>query len=176
METNNPFLIDLLEGAIEKTYERNEFILTEGKIEHNIYVIKSGAVRAFFLTELEELTIRFGYSGSIINSLSSFIKETPSQLYIQALRQTNIAVIPRTHFYQTVNKSHDNLLAYNKLLETVLSEQIEREIDLLTQSPSERLQRILARSPHLFQEIPHKYIANYLRMTPETLSRILKKG
>lgn len=176
MNSTNPFLLELIEGATEKTYERNEFILTEGKVENNIYVIKSGAVRAFLLTDIEELTIRFGYAGSIINSLASFIKKEPSQLYIQALRITKLAVIPRNHFEKVIAKNNDNLLAYNKLIESVLAEQIEREIDLLTQSPTERLHRVLARSPHLFQEIPNKYIANYLRMTPETLSRLLKKG
>lgn len=52
--------------------------------------------------------------------------------------------------------------------------EIEREIDILTFSPAERLNRVQERSPHLFQEIPSKYIAAYLRMTPETLSRIRK--
>jgi CRP/FNR family transcriptional regulator, anaerobic regulatory protein len=58
------------------------------------------------------------------------------------------------------------------MLETLLTQQIEREVDLLTASPTERLSRVLKRSPNLFQEVPLKYIANYLRMTPETLSRI----
>ena len=39
--------------------------------------------------------------------------------------------------------------------------------------PRQRLQRVLGRSPRLFQEVPHKYIASYLRMSPETLSRLL---
>ena len=51
---------------------------------------------------------------------------------------------------------------------------MERERDILTSSPLERYNRVLKRSPLLFQEIPNKYIADYLRMTPETLSRIKK--
>jgi hypothetical protein len=53
-------------------------------------------------------------------------------------------------------------------------QQMERERDILTSSPLERYKRVLERSPQLFQEIPNKYIASYLRMTPETLSRIKK--
>jgi hypothetical protein len=52
--------------------------------------------------------------------------------------------------------------------------QLEREVDLLTNDPAERYRRVLNRSPRLFQEVPAKYIANYLRMTPETMSRIKK--
>lgn len=45
-------------------------------------------------------------------------------------------------------------------------------MDLLTVSAKERLERIQLRNPLVFQEIPHKLIANYLRMSPETLSRL----
>ncbi len=61
------------------------------------------------------------------------------------------------------------------ILEQLVYQQIERERDLLTASPADRYHRVLERSPQLFQEVPNKYIAAYLRMTPETLSR-LKKG
>lgn len=67
-----------------------------------------------------------------------------------------------------------NKVHWMKILENLLLQQIEREIDILTNSPKERYLRVLKRSPLLFQEIPHKHIANYLRMSPETLSRLKK--
>ena len=42
------------------------------------------------------------------------------------------------------------------------------------ETPEQRRQRLLNRSQHIFQLIPHKYIASYLRMAPETLSRNMK--
>jgi CRP-like cAMP-binding protein len=59
-------------------------------------------------------------------------------------------------------------------MEQLIYQQLEREKDLLTSSPTERYAKVKQRSPQLFQEIPHKYIASYLRMTPETLSRLKK--
>ncbi len=56
--------------------------------------------------------------------------------------------------------------------EQALLGKIEREVELLTLSPVERYQRLLERSPHIFQIIRRKYIASYLRMTPETMSRL----
>jgi len=53
-------------------------------------------------------------------------------------------------------------------------QQLEREIDLLHPSAKERYKRLAERSPQILQEVPHKYIADYLRMSPETLSRITK--
>jgi CRP-like cAMP-binding protein len=160
------------EYSVQRNYSKGEMILAEGEVEKYIYYIESGAVRAFLLTEFEELTIRFGYQGSIINSLASFLSEKPSELYIEAIRKTTVKIFPRSDFYNLVHASQENLRNYAALMEMTIVQQIEREIDILTVSPNERLKRVLERSPLLFQEIPLKYIASYLRMTPETLSRI----
>lgn len=60
------------------------------------------------------------------------------------------------------------------ILENLVTQQLDREIDILTGSSRERYLRVLQRSPQLFQEVPLRYIANCLRMSPETLSRLRK--
>jgi CRP-like cAMP-binding protein len=160
------------EVSEEKTISKGEFLIKEGEVERNLYKIESGAVRVFYLSEFEEHTIRLGYEGSLITSLSSFIKGTPSEFYIDAIRKTTLKVISKDVLLKIVNESSENMRQYVALLETLITQQIEREIDLLITSPTERLNRVLQRSPTLFQEIPLKYIASYLRMKPETLSRI----
>jgi CRP-like cAMP-binding protein len=169
--------IDKLNSAFselgqQKVALRGQFILKAGEVERNLYFVKSGAIRVFYLTEFDEQIIRFGYKGSLINSLSSFINQKPSEFYIEAIRKTTLQVISREKLYQLVNENETSLKQYILLLETLITQQIDREIDLLITSPSERLKRVLSRSPNLFQEIPLKYIASYLRMKPETLSRI----
>lgn len=175
--TSGQTFIEGLLGALDTMSEqrvlsKGELLIREGQVEKHLYYIESGAVRVFLLSEFEELTIRFGYEGSFINSLSSFIKGTPSEFFIEAIRKSSIRVISKEGLMKFVNESSERQKQYNSLLETLVCQQIEREIDLLTVSPSERLRRVLERSPNLFQEIPLKYIASYLRMTPETLSRI----
>ena len=157
-----------------KTIQKGEFLIKEGEIERNIYLIKTGAVRVFYLTEYKEQTIRLCYEGSLINSLSSFLKEKPSEFNLEAIRKTTLKIIPKDKLLLLINKNTESLQQYIKLLETLVTQQIDREIDLLIASPIERLNRVLERSPNLFQQIPLKYIASYLRMKPETLSRIRK--
>ena len=154
--------------------ERNEFISKPGEIERQIYFIEEGALRVFFLTEFEENTIRFGYKNSIMTSLPSFFNEQPSIFYIQAIRKCKIRFMEKQTFLAYIRENPIREEQYNQFLESLVIQQIEREIDILTFSPVERLKRVLDRSPQLFQEIPSKYIASYLRMTPETLSRIRK--
>jgi CRP/FNR family transcriptional regulator, anaerobic regulatory protein len=160
------------EFGIKKTYSKGDFIIKEGETEKNLYLIESGLVRAFLLSEHEEQTIRFGYKGSFIHSLASFINQRPSEFYIDVLRKTTVKMISRERLNEVIHQDSKSLESYIALLEDLITQQIEREIDLLTASPVERLRRVVARSPNLFQEVPLKYIASYLRMTPETLSRV----
>jgi len=62
-----------------------------------------------------------------------------------------------------------------KILQDLVVQQMQREIDILTNSPRERYERVFRRSPQLFKEVPNRHIANYLRMSPETFSRLKKR-
>ncbi len=172
--TIQDILTELQEYTIEKTFKKNDWLIKEGDIERHIYFIISGAVRAFRITDDEDQTIRLGYKGNMITSISSFFTATPSAFSIEALRKTEVSIITKEKFLAFVQQDEKHLKAYQTILENLVVQQMEREIDLLTHSPVERLFRVINRSPQLFQEIPLKYIASYLRMTPETLSRIKK--
>lgn len=155
------------------TIDRNEFLKIKGSIDTNVYYIESGSLRIFVLDDYEEQTIRFGYKENIIVSLDSFLTGRPSDLFIQAIKKTVIKVVTKQQIDGFLEiESNRNL--WTSILENLVIQQMEREIDILTNSPKERYERVLKRSPQLFQEIPNKHIANYLRMSPETLSRLKK--
>ena len=158
----------------ERKLKRNEYLKTSGSIDTNIYFIKNGSLRIFITDESEERIIRFGYSGNIVVSLDSFLSEKPSEFYIQAIKSTAILIASKKDFYHFIHSNDENLKFWTLILEDLVLQQIEREKDLLMNLPKERFERVLKRSPQLFQEIPNKYIANYLRMSPETLSRLKK--
>jgi len=163
---------DLWEKTIQ--LERNEFLKVKGQTNTNLYYVVNGSLRIFVYHELEEHTIRLGYKDNFIASLDSFISEAPSDLYIQSIKKTELKVISKKNFLNFIHSSNQNLQIWLEVLSQLVYQQIEREQDLLISSPIERYKRVLKRSPMLFQEIPNKYIASYLRMTPETLSRIKK--
>lgn len=154
--------------------KRNEFLKSKGSIDTNLYFIVSGTFRIFVDEDVEEHIIRFGYKNNFIAALDSFISEKPSDLCIQALKKTELKVIQKKTFMQFVESSAENTKVWLLMLGELIFQQLERERDILTSSPTLRYKRVLARSPQLFQEIPNKFIASYLRMTPETLSRIKK--
>ena len=153
---------------------RNAMLKTEGSVDTNIYYIESGSIRIFLYSEAEEHTIRFGYEHNFITALDSFISGQSSDLYMQAIRETEVKWVSKARYMEIIHSKPEYIALYNQLLEQLVLQQMEREQDLLINSPEERYRRVLKRSPKLFQEVPHKYIASYLRMTPETLSRVKK--
>ncbi len=169
-------IINIIEqnGLVKRavTLERNEYLNVQGAINTNIYFIESGSLRIYITDGDEERIIRFGYKDNILVALDSFLSGRPSDFYIQAIRKTIVRVISKETFTSFIHEHPDHLKIWINILEDLVLQQIEREKDLLIHAPKERYERVLKRSPQLFQEIPHKYIANYLRMTPETLSRL----
>jgi CRP-like cAMP-binding protein len=155
------------------TVERNEYLKVKGSIDTNVYYIESGSLRVFVLDDYEEQTIRFGYKENVIVSLDSYLTGRPSVFFIQAIKKTVVKVITKQQMDNFL-KQDSNRLWWMGVLENLVLQQLEREIDILTNSPKERYLRVLKRSPQLFQEIPNRHIANYLRMSPETLSRLKK--
>lgn len=158
----------------QQTLSRNEYLKVKGTIDTNLYYIRSGTLRIYVAEEQEEHIIRFGYKDNFIAALDSFISEKPSDLYIQALKRTEVKIIKKATFMDFVESSEANTKVWQLMMGDLIFQQMERERDILTTSPLERYNRVFARSPQLFQEIPNKYIASYLRMTPETLSRVKK--
>lgn len=158
----------------EMHLDRNEYVSTSGTIATDIYFIKEGSLKVYVINDDEEQIIRFGYQNNIIVSLDSFLSGNPSDFYIQAIKKSTIQVISKADITAFFNSDASYLKLWIAVLEDLVLQQMGREKDLLITSPKERYERVLKRSPQLFQEIPNKHIANYLRMKPETLSRLKK--
>ena len=153
---------------------RNEYVKVSGTTDTNLYFVVSGSLRIYVVEEQEEHIIRFGYKNNFIAALDSLISGQASDLYIQALKKSELKVITKATFMSFIESSVENTQIWIAMLGELIFQQLERERDILTTSPLERYKRVFARSPQLFQEIPNKHIALYLRMKPETLSRVKK--
>lgn len=176
--TKNPLHLALLNSGLKEqkiVFKRGAIIANGGTYADAVYFVLQGSVAIESNHErLEGQVIRLSYSGSPVVALDSFLDGSPSNFIIRALKETHLAKFSRRdvmYFFESTNHGHS---LWVETLKALVLQQMERELDLLISDPAERYIRVLARSPQLFQEVPHKYIANYLRMTPETLSRLKK--
>lgn len=159
----------------KRSLQRDQWLNPKGQVEHYLYYVVDGTFRLCFETAEEEVVVGFGYPDSFLNDAPSFLSGKPSQFYIEAIKSAELIGIHKDDLYAFAAKNKTFAAFWHNMMEYAVLAQIEREIDLLTTSPLERYQRLLKRSPHVFQHIPNKHIASYLRMTPETLSRLKKR-
>ena len=160
--------------TVQKTIGRNDFLYQKGKAETTIYFIESGSFKICYEIENKEIVVGFGYANTFIFDLPSFYTEKPSQFYIQAIKSSKVCGINKKDFYNSLDKNLTLSRYWRTKTELIMLDLVEREIDIMTNSPKIRYERLHKRNSNIFQQIPHKYIASYLRMTPETLSRLAK--
>lgn len=164
------------ERVFERTIKlkRNDLLSAAGETDTRVYFIAEGSLSVSVMNEGREQIIRFCRKNDLVTSIDSFFTGEPSDFYIQAIKSSRVESVTKKRFTEFVLSRPGGRELWVKVLEDLVVQQSEREKDLLIPSPAERYSRVLKRSPGLFQEIPHKYIANYLRMSPETLSRLKK--
>ncbi|MEM1218709.1 MAG: Crp/Fnr family transcriptional regulator [Bacteroidota bacterium] len=155
---------------------RGQHLILPEETSQDLYFIESGLLGIYHpMPEGEEVYVGFGYAPDFIGDVVALISGLPSGYGIKALRGCQLTSIAG----RTWNALKEEYPALNrcwtKVVEQALVGRIDRELDLLTPSPADRIVRLHQRSPHVFQQVPHKYLASYLRMTPETLSRNMSK-
>jgi CRP-like cAMP-binding protein len=162
----------LANWKIEKNLQRNDVLIQPGQTESTLYFVVNGTLRIYYPHEGEEICVGFGYANTLICSYPSLLLNAPSEYCIQAIKAAQLIGIAKDDFYSLMETSAALEGSWRKMTEVALMGKIEREKEMLTFSPEERLRRLFERSPHVFQMIPKKYLASYLRMSPETMSRI----
>lgn len=160
--------------TISKTIKKDGYLYPKGIADSNVYLIETGALKTVHKNEDQEIIVGFGYENTFIFDLTSFFTSTPSNFQVQALKSSRLWGISKVDLYHSLQNNLTLAEFWKKKFELLLLNMVEREVVILTNSPKKRYQMLLKRNKTVFQKIPHKYIACYLRMTPETLSRLKK--
>ena len=165
--------LDLLESILVPTkYAKNEMILREGETCTNIYWVVKGLVRQFYYKNGKELTEYMATENNIVMCIESLFLEQPTHLQIKAIEPTVLIAIPKVELEAVAMKSVNIQILYRKILEeSLILSQIHADM-LRFESAQDRYQKLIKRQPQLVLRAPLVYIASYLQMTPETLSRV----
>lgn len=165
--------LDTLESIlVPKRYSKGEMILKEGDVCENIYYIDKGLVRQFYFKNNKELTEHIGSDGEIFMCIESLFKEKPTRLQIEALEPSSIYLIPKHRLEQVALHNVNIQILYRKILEeSLIISQIHADL-LRFETAQNRYLRLCKMKPQVVLRAPLVYIASYLQMTPETLSRV----
>jgi CRP-like cAMP-binding protein len=165
--------LDLLESIlVPRRYAKNELILREGEVCKSIYWVVKGLVRQFYFKNKKELTEYMATENNICMCIESLFREEPTNLQIVALEPTILYLLPKAALEQVAMKSVNIQILYRKILEeSLILSQIRADM-LRFESAQGRYLKLVKRQPQLVLRAPLVYIASYLQMTPETLSRV----
>jgi CRP-like cAMP-binding protein len=166
----------LLENSKEITLEKGEFLLKEGQTAKSIYFVLSGIFRVYQNIDGKEVTSYFSYSerNPFAASFPSFLTQSASNEYVEAIESSLVVSIS----FDQLNKLYESSKSFERL-GRILAEKnyllaMERISSLQYQSAGDRYNIFMKIYPGLLNRIPHHYIASYLGVTPESLSRIRK--
>lgn len=150
-------------------------LLELGKVEDYISFISKGIVRLYIPNEELDLTFGFVFENEFVTAYDSFLTQTPSNHQIQTLSDTTLYRISRQDLQSIyVNTDTGNLIG-RKMAEKMYLIKAKRELSLLNKTAEERYLDLFRERPKLLEKIPLKYIASYIGVTPQALSRIRKR-
>jgi len=155
--------------------KKRDYLLQAGDVCKSIFFIDTGLVRYYATIDGEEKTSYFSDAGEFVCNYASFLPQEPSMVNIQALEASIIYSISHANmevFYAQVKQGERfGRLAISEVYVTAIN-QIN---SLYTDPPELRYQSFLAKFPEIGQRIPQYYIASYVGIKPQSLSRIRKR-
>lgn len=165
--------LDILESVlVPMKFAKNEMILKTGEVCRNIYYIDRGLVRQFYFKNGKEVTEHLGVDHSIFMCIESLFREEPTRLQVEALEQTWIYAMPKEKLEEVALHNVNIQILYRKILEeSLILSQIHADL-VRFESAQDKYKKLCKNSPQIVLRAPLVYIASYLQMSPETLSRV----
>jgi CRP-like cAMP-binding protein len=158
----------------QKTIKKNDFLLQQGEICKDLVFVQNGCLRLYYIVDDIDVSVWFSFKHSSAIEIYSFISESPSDYFLQAIEDSEILYLPKSalgELYGTHPKIQEMM---RKFWEDVIINLIDRFTALQKDSAEKRYLDLL-KKPAYLQKIPQKYLASFIGVTPTSLSRIRKQ-
>jgi CRP-like cAMP-binding protein len=165
-------------AAIWKPFSagRKEVISNAGVQENFLYFVTAGVQRIYFPDETGRETILvFVYAPSFGGIIDSLLLEKPSRYIYETLTPSQFLRVTHTDLQEIMHVHADVERMIRTGITQTLSGIMERLVEVQCFSSEEKFRKLLLRSPHILQLVPHKYIANYLGIDPTNFSKLLNR-
>lgn len=160
---------------VQKVIAKGDFLLTEGSICRFLYFLETGALRGYYNLDGKEITHWFAFESDFVTSFHSFTTQQASVENIQMLEGSVLWAISKDALTDLMNRFAEIERAVRIAYEKYYIRLEERFVNAHFKTGAERYQDLLQYSPHIIERVPLGYIASYLGISPETLSRIRAK-
>ncbi len=169
---SDPSRLTLTKNIVKVSFPKYHRILQADRIEKQIYFIKKGIARTFFLIDGNEITFSFGKEGDTIISMESYIANQKGYENIELLEDCELYKLNIENLQQLFNENIEIANWGRKFAELHLLKAEERLMSRQFGTATERYKELLKNYPDLIQRVQLKHIASYLGVTQVSLSRI----
>jgi CRP-like cAMP-binding protein len=154
---------------------KGTILLHRGDICNNVYKVTKGCLKSYVIDKSgKEHILQFAPEGWVIADLDSYINSKPSDIFIDAIEDTECIILNRGEMEELPNDPELVNESRMRLLRNIIATN-KRLIALLSYTAEQRYVEFIKSYPTLIQRLPLKLIASYLGMTPEYLSEVRKK-
>lgn len=159
----------------KKLIKKGDYLLKAGEVCNHVTFINKGYFRVYHNLGQEELTGNFAFEGNYVTDYPSFVSRLPTDDNIVAMEDAEVLLLE----YNDLQTAYEQYPVWQKfgrrVAEYILLFVVDRNKALLFLSPEERYVKLMKDRPKVIAKVPLKYIASYLGITPEALSRIRKR-
>ena len=167
-------LDDITSKFKRKVMEKNSYLLKQGQTCNDLVFVQTGCLRLYYLKDDIEVSVWFAFEQSSAIEIYSFISESPSNYFLQAIEDSEVLYLSRTELNRLYHAHPKMQEMMRKFWEDVILNLIKRFTALQTDSAEKRYFDLLSKSVYL-AKIPQKYLASFIGVTPTSLSRIRKQ-
>lgn len=157
------------------TARKGEVLLPADRVCASLYFVNSGVVRVFFVQDGNDVTNHLCAPGDFVTAFNSFITQTRSHETIQCVTDCSLLRVQKADFDLLLQHSQKWAEFGRRLYETSLACKEQRTNDFITLTAEARYLKLLTERPALVQQVPVQYLASFLGIQPESLSRIRRK-
>lgn len=165
--------LDTLESIlVPMKFAKGELILREGEVCRDIMYVCRGLIRQFYYKNGKELTEHISVEGGIVMCIESLFRQEPTRLQVEALEPTLVYSMPMKKLEEVALHNVNIQMMYRKILEeSLILSQVHADL-VRFETAQDRYKKMCKLMPQVVLRAPLVYVASYLQMTPETLSRV----
>lgn len=165
----------LLNIATEKTADKKQVLFYPGKSSNKILFLKKGLLRGYRIIDGKDHTHHFYVDHWFATDFVSFLTQQPSQIYIETIEDVIYYEFPKRELLNLYNQSHQLETLGRIIGEKAYLTTAEKLANMQVLSLNEKYELLMKRNPYLIKRVPQKYIASYLGVSEQSLSRIKKR-
>lgn len=159
----------------EKHLDKGEFLTKEGMLPNEFAFIQQGYLRKYYINNGNEITDSFYFDNEFCADLPSIIGKQKTHSYFEAMKPTDLIIIPYSQFQLLTEKHHVFDHIYKVLLEQTFLQFYNRTRSLIEQTPKERYDEIVKSNPKILLNATQYHIASYIGISYQHLSRLRGK-